>query len=593
MRHYPNRLLIRITSSAILYSGLVPMVRQSVSMQAKSILELYSTYQLPINVQDSEKIFADNGFPGQYITTSHWPRSNWSLPQCYSDRTEEPQFHNGWPDEWESNPPESNMTSNSWNYFYEDYPSRNLQENLITEPTGECGTVHDSVGPSTTQCCWNLSNTCCTDQVHHTRAPAYTEASHMVSTHEPHNKPSFHLSLSMCMRVNLNGDDIEEFHDRMDTRGLFYCDYPEEPDPNLIEPNWSVPGGLMFTNNHCPYQTRYRNSVSPNYQIKTNQPKYITCFTEHSNLSTEKMESQPGHSFNREDYTSQYTSGGLDSLLKNDPIPLAVCHENRLDYSYCMCLENRSDFYTSFNDVKTQVPDRDHQEYFCCCPHCSRDNVARVGLIEEPHLNRPADSCRTPHICSVNSTENEPESFRLTTQDSEECCNGAADSLHQACPDVRSGADSRSYHDPKQSNVCFLCARVYARPSTLKTHLRTHSGFRPYQCVRCGKKFSQVANLTAHMRIHSGDRPFQCPICHRSFSQSSSVTTHMRTHSGERPYKCHLCTKAFADSSTLTKHIRVHSGEKPYRCAQCCVRFSQSGNLKRHSRIHMKSDERG
>lgn len=144
----------------------------------------------------------------------------------------------------------------------------------------------------------------------------------------------------------------------------------------------------------------------------------------------------------------------------------------------------------------------------------------------------------------------------------------------------------------KQSSVCFLCARVYARPSTLKTHLRTHSGLRPYQCIGCGKKFSQVANLTAHMRTHSGDRPFQCPVCHRSFSQSSSVTTHMRTHSGERPYKCHMCSKAFADSSTLTKHIRVHSGEKPYRCDQCCVRFSQSGNLKRHSRIHLKSDSK-
>ena len=135
-------------------------------------------------------------------------------------------------------------------------------------------------------------------------------------------------------------------------------------------------------------------------------------------------------------------------------------------------------------------------------------------------------------------------------------------------------------------NSCNICGKTYARLSTLRSHLKSHSGEKPYQCSICQKSFTQAANLTAHLRTHSGEKPFKCPVCHRGFSQSSSVTTHMRTHSGDRPYKCNVCNKGFADSSTLTKHYRTHTGEKPYQCKICEARFSQSGNLNRHMRTH-------
>lgn len=150
-----------------------------------------------------------------------------------------------------------------------------------------------------------------------------------------------------------------------------------------------------------------------------------------------------------------------------------------------------------------------------------------------------------------------------------------------------SAASKESFFQPPiTKNICPLCGKNYARPSTLKTHMRIHSGERPFHCKVCNKSFSQAANLTAHLRVHSGEKPFACSICHKTFSQSSSVTTHMRTHSGDRPYKCPICRKGFSDSSTLTKHLRIHSGEKPYRCTFCSMSFSQSGNLNRHMKVH-------
>ena len=62
-----------------------------------------------------------------------------------------------------------------------------------------------------------------------------------------------------------------------------------------------------------------------------------------------------------------------------------------------------------------------------------------------------------------------------------------------------------------------------------------------FQCTICGKAFSRSGNLTTHMRTHTGARPYPCPTCGVAFSQSGTLTAHMRTHTGARPYPCNTC----------------------------------------------------
>ena len=45
----------------------------------------------------------------------------------------------------------------------------------------------------------------------------------------------------------------------------------------------------------------------------------------------------------------------------------------------------------------------------------------------------------------------------------------------------------------------------------------------------------------------------------RCFNQSSSVKVHLRTHSGKCPYRCPNCGKCFTDSSSFIKHKRIHT----------------------------------
>ena len=163
--------------------------------------------------------------------------------------------------------------------------------------------------------------------------------------------------------------------------------------------------------------------------------------------------------------------------------------------------------------------------------------------------------------------------------------------------DPRNLTDHQLLHWDAKNYRCEKCGARFKQRSGLKSHRIKHRVIEGNQnktdvdekdqpnlskCEICGKF---VSRLDSHVRVHTGEKPYTCDTCGRKFAQSSTLSKHMQTHSTSREvFPCKYCPKVLKNRRTLQLHEKNHIGQ--HKCDMCYSQFASQASLKAHMESH-------
>lgn len=87
--------------------------------------------------------------------------------------------------------------------------------------------------------------------------------------------------------------------------------------------------------------------------------------------------------------------------------------------------------------------------------------------------------------------------------------------------------------------MCSLCGKSFNDSSAGKTHLRKHTGLKPYQCTECLVKYANLSSLKGHL-----------------------IKIHQKTYDNPRTFVCELCGYIAFSNYNYSQHKKIHKADQ-------------------------------
>uniref|UniRef100_A0A336M7S5 CSON013396 protein n=1 Tax=Culicoides sonorensis TaxID=179676 RepID=A0A336M7S5_CULSO len=128
----------------------------------------------------------------------------------------------------------------------------------------------------------------------------------------------------------------------------------------------------------------------------------------------------------------------------------------------------------------------------------------------------------------------------------------------------------------KQELFCMVCDIHFEKKSELNYHNSKVHYDKQFECGVCFKKFIDRYTLKVHIRSHTGEKPYICLYCKRAFSQACNLLTH------KKKFHYNKLKNHNHQQNSIMHSIKVEGNSRTFGCPHCRSTFQRLENLKAH-----------